>query len=121
MDPNLANVIAFPQPSGRQAAQEAAPDLVSLVVSSILRLGEPATAAEILADLASLGIGPAGWTLQEAGALLRAYSQQGLERLADECLFQKVTLGAQEAWAFTPALRQPLRESGLSCPLRKTL
>jgi hypothetical protein len=119
MGPDRANVIPFPLSSRQEGAEDEAEDLAPYLVSAILRLGEPATAAEIWNDLARLGIGPAAWTLGEVCDLLRAYSDQGPERVADQCLFQQVMLGDEEAWAFTPALRQPLRESGLTSPLRK--
>lgn len=101
-----ANVIPFPIVSQPPASPELAP--LAWVIVGLMRVGEPATSAEIAVAFAD---GPVPESLRTPAAVdgvLSAYAgQEGMQGV-----FRQVRLRGSEAWGFTPEFRSALRRAG---------
>ncbi|WP_304176247.1 hypothetical protein [Phenylobacterium aquaticum] len=115
-------VVAFPgRWMGRGGDGEAVPTSLVMVSAALCSLGEPALAAELASVLARTGLDALDtFTPEAVEALLIEYGPAGPARLNNAPVFRPVSVGAQEAWAFTPEFRTLLSVHGVSAPLRET-
>ena len=108
----MDNVIVFPR------LRSAGSNQLGRVTAALCLIGEPAMASELSALLLAAGLDNSQDLTPAAITLMLV--QHGPEAEAGR-LFQRVTVGGEEAWALTRDYRTLLREAGIAPPLRQSV